>query len=598
MSSDSMLERIKSIAVLPFVNIGPVENEYFADGITEEIINALTRVGGLKVTARTSSFYYKHKNIDARIIGNELGVETLLEGSIRIFNDRVRITTQLVRTDTGFHLWSENFNRQLSDIFALQDEISLNIAERIREHYGHLDIQDHLIETPASNVEAYKQYLKGLQLRMRWNAADVASAITYFTQCIELDPSFSRAYFEKGWCIGMLSSWGYREKEKGLGEAYNHINKGLELDPNSSLGYYAKGTISFWGYWNYRDSYTFLRKSLEINPNAAEVRDALADFFAALGQIDRALEQNQKALVLNPLSANLHFTRGNLLYFKRDYKNALFHIEKALRLDPGFPIALEMKAAALIWDGQQEQFAIYSGNTRGLERPKICQFLYDAIHHTTVFNITEEELREELDTASTRSLRAWELYLEIYRGNQPKALQMLEEQLRQRSGQLFNFKNDPFLDPLRESDLYKKLEASVFEASAMPVFEGSAPPVDPPCPLSGEEQEEYAAAVTKAMGEELYLDPGLSLKKMAATVALHPNKLSWLLNNHFGKNFNDFVNTYRVQKFQQLALMPENKQITLLGLAYDSGFNSKTVFNTFFKRDTGMTPKQWVKTHS
>jgi len=137
----------KSIVVLPFVNMSAdPENEYFSDGITEEIINALTTVKGLKVIARTSSFAFKNKNIDVRTIGDQLGVSTVLEGSVRKAKNRVRITVQLVSTIDGTHFWSKNFDRALEDIFALQDEISLRIADQIRENFGHLTIQDHLIE--------------------------------------------------------------------------------------------------------------------------------------------------------------------------------------------------------------------------------------------------------------------------------------------------------------------------------------------------------------------------------------------------------------------------------------------------------------------
>ena len=145
----------KSIAVLPFVNMSSdPENEYFSDGITEEIINALTTIKGLKVISRTSSFAFKDKNVDVRTIGSQLGVNTLLEGSIRKAKNRVRITTQLVSTKDGTHFWSKNFDRELVDIFALQDEISLLIADQIRENFGHFNIEDHLIEAPTQNINA------------------------------------------------------------------------------------------------------------------------------------------------------------------------------------------------------------------------------------------------------------------------------------------------------------------------------------------------------------------------------------------------------------------------------------------------------------
>ena len=586
----------KSIAVLPFVNIGREENEYFSDGITEEIINALTKVRDLKVTARTSSFYYKHKNLDARLIGNELGVETLLEGSARIIHDRVRITAQLIRTDTGFHIWSENFDRDLSDIFELQDEISLLIADKIRENFGHLEVQEHLIEAPTKNIEAYKHLLQGRELRMRWNSQDVKDAIPYFEQSITLDPSYADAHFEKGWCLGMLASWGYLKKDEGLLEANRHIDIGLQLNPNSAMGHYVKGTISFWGYWNYKDAFEHLQLSLEINPNSSEVRDAMADGFSALGKIDEALANNEIALRINPLSANLYFTKGNMIYFKRNYKDSVVLFDKALSINPFFPLALEMKAAALLLDRNADVLTSFIENTPQLERPNTYRAIYDLMHNANVFKISKKEVEKEFQEASIVSLRAWDLYYQVYSGNHEIALDTLNVRIKERSGQLFNFRNDPFLEPLRTYRKYKEIEDSVFQALDLQgiVLETKSPVAS--SPLDNSQIEHYSEAIELLMNEKkLYIDPELSLKQLAAHVGLHANKLSWLLNNHFGNTINDFINRFRIMEFQKMAIDPANKNLTLLGLAYDSGFNSKTVFNTFFKKETGMTPKQWVK---
>jgi TolB-like protein/AraC-like DNA-binding protein len=590
----------KSIAVLPFLNIGKDENEYFADGISEEIINALTKIEGLKVTARTSSFFYKNKPLDARHIGNELGVETLLEGSVRIIKERVRITAQLIRTDNGFHIWSENFDRELSDIFELQDEISLLIADKIRENFGHFELQEQLIKAPTKNIEAYKHLLKGRELRMRWNSQDVYTAIDCFDQSIALDSAYADAHLEKGWCIGMLASWGYWERSDGLVEANRLIDRGLQLNPDSAIGHYAKGTISFWGYWNYKDAFEHLRKSLEINPNSSEVRDAMADSFSGLGQIDNALFNNAVALRINPLSANLHFTRGNMVYFQRKFKEAVVHFDKALSLDSYFPLALEMKAAALVFDGQKEELQTHVQNHfEHLQRPKTIMVIYNLMYDEHVFDLTDAEIEAEHKEANEPPLRAWDLYLEIYRDNHKKALQMLKERITARSGQLFAFRNDLFLEPLRQYPEYQEIEAAVFNESVLPEVKPEAKKSVSATPFEEGHLKTYADALESAMMEDKrFVNPELSLKQLAADIDLHPNKLSWLLNNHFGKNFNDFINQYRIKEFQQLAVAPKNKNITLLGLAYDSGFNSKTVFNTFFKKETGMTPKQWVKGNS
>ncbi|WP_282056301.1 helix-turn-helix domain-containing protein [Maribacter luteus] len=589
----------KSIAVLPFLNIGKQENEYFADGISEEIINALTKITELKVTARTSSFYYKNKPLDARQIGNELCVETLLDGSVRIINDRVRITAQLIRTDTGFHIWSESFDRNLSDIFELQDEISLLIADKIRENFGHFDVQEHLVDAPTKNIEAYKLLLKARELRMRWNSKDVKDAITYLDQSIALDSAYADAHLEKGWCIGMLASWGYWDRKEGLKEANRHIDIGLQLNQDSAIGHYVKATISFWGYWNYKDAYNHLNRSIELNPNFSEVRDALADCYSGMGRIEDALANNEIALRINPLSANLHFTKGNMVYFKKDYKKAISFFDKALSINPMLPLALEMKAAAFILDKEKEGLWKFIQETPRLERPKTYLAIYNLMHKDEFFEVTDAEILVESKSSQEMNLRAWDLYLEVCRGNHEKALNILESKIDERSGQLFNFRNDPFLEPLRNYNKYREIEYSVFKSHYLPEFVSSSKKSEAPSPFTAEQLKCYAEAIEVTMKEDkLFTDPDLSLKQLAGDIDLHPNKLSWLLNNHMGKNFNDFINQYRIKEFQKLAVAPQNKNITLLGLAYDSGFNSKTVFNTFFKKETGMTPKQWVKANS
>lgn len=221
----------KSIAVLPFVNMSSdPENEYFSDGVSEEIINALTTIKELKVTARTSSFAFKNKQVDVRHIGNELGVITVLEGSIRKIKDRVRISAQLVRTDDGFHIWSEKYDRNLTDIFELQDEISLEIAEQIRENFGHFEVQDHLVVKQTHSVEAYDAYLQGRFYELKWNHKATKRALSHYKDSIRLDPNNPRPYYNIVQCYITLTFWNAIEKQKGIQHAEFYLSKGAEID--------------------------------------------------------------------------------------------------------------------------------------------------------------------------------------------------------------------------------------------------------------------------------------------------------------------------------------------------------------------------------
>ena len=251
----------KSIAVLPFVNMSAdPENEYFSDGITEEIINALTTVKGLKVIARTSSFAFKNKNIDVRTIGDQLGVSTVLEGSVRKAKNRVRITAQLISTNDGTHFWSKNFDRDLEDIFALQDEISLLIAEQIRENFGHLNIQEHLIEAPTQNMEAYDLYLKARYQHLMWDGQGIRNAVELYEQCVTIDPSFALPYFGLGYSYAMYGSWGNNKDLLQLSK--ENLSKGFKLDKQSYIGYFGKATLSFWGNWDFINGHKYFQKAI------------------------------------------------------------------------------------------------------------------------------------------------------------------------------------------------------------------------------------------------------------------------------------------------------------------------------------------------
>src|SRR6056297_3097375 len=277
----------KSIAVLPFVNMSAdPDNEYFSDGITEEIINALTTVKGLKVIARTSSFAFKNRNIDVRTIGDQLGVSTVLEGSVRKSKNRVRVTAQLISTNDGTHFWSRNFDRDLENIFALQDEVSLLIADQIRENFGHLNIQEHLIEAPTQNLEAYNLYLKGRYQHLRWDGQGIANAIECYEQCIAIEPAFALPYFGLGYSYAMSGSWSNRKNLLHLSEGY--LRKGFKLDRQSYLGYFGKATLAFWGQWDFVNGHKCFHKAVALNPSYTEAEEGLCELYTATGFFEKA----------------------------------------------------------------------------------------------------------------------------------------------------------------------------------------------------------------------------------------------------------------------------------------------------------------------
>lgn len=591
----------KSIAILPFVNISnDIDNDYFCDGISEEIINALTKIKGLKVTARTSSFAFKNKNIDVRHIGNQLGVATVLEGSIRIFKSTIRINVQLVRTSDSFHIWTQNFDRNLENVFELQDEISLIIAEKIRENFGHLDISEHISIIGTKNLNAYKLYLKGRSYQLNWNLEDYVKAIDNYKKSIEIDHTFYDAYFAISRSYGILASWGFINKNEGEQKAKYYLEQGLKINPASYLGYFSGASIIFWNNWNYTKGILNLNKALNKNPSYAIAYEGIAEIYMATSELDKAMLNINLALDISPLSPNHHFTKGNIYFLNKDYKNAITYLDECLKIDPNFTLAIETKLACFMLLNDKLNFKNYIASMPQLISPKICVSLFKLINNEYRFSESElNNIKIDIDE-SFKSIYPWHFYFLIYSGNTEKALHIFEKKIKLKIGQLVNFRLDPFLNPLKQHKKYQLLEKELFSNYQVNELENlHNKTISVVKPILNDETKEYIKTLKLTIQEEkLYKNPNFSLKDLSKSINLHPNKLSWLLNEHLDQNFNEFINKYRLEHFKNEVLKPSNSHITLLGIAYESGFNSKTVFNTFFKKETGMTPRQWVKSQN
>ena len=585
----------KSIVVLPFKNLSSSpENEYFSDGMTEEIINALSQIDGLKVTARTSSFVFKNANRDIRTIGKELGVSLALEGSVRKSNDRLRINAKLIRTEDGFQIWSKNFDRNMIDVFELQDEISLLIADKIREHFGHLSIEDHLVKKSTNNVEAYQYYLKGRYQYNKWSMQGFAEAAREFEKSINEDPRFALPYFGAGLSYSFLGSWGTMDKQSAFQLAEDYFARGNNQDTQSAYGYYSLAKHQFWGLWNYQEAHKNLLKTYALQPQDSDTNEFLAEIHTLAGNFSTALKYIETSLQIDPLSPSHYYTKANIYYLQGRIPEALKVIEKGLVVEPSFVIALELKMACLIQFGLKEPFlktvSLYESPLQ-----EVFELIYQSIQDQQVLDIRMvNKMILNFQQAEHPPLLAWDLYLLVHSGHVNEALQLLSKKAAQKMGQVINFKYDPLLKPLRGSNPYRELAAKYFPGNVLLTI-GKRQPKGKDF-LSPEAAQHYVdLLLLKMEKEQIYLDANLGLKDLAGKINLHPNKLSWLLNERIGKNFYTFVNSYRLEDFQKRAIDPQNEHLSLLGLAYESGFNSKSVFNDYFKKTTGLTPKAWVR---
>jgi len=326
----------KSIAVLPFVNMSSdPEQEYFSDGISEEIINMLAQVPKLKVMGRTSSFAFKGKNMDLKLIGEQLNVGYLLEGSVRKSGNKLRITAQLINVADGAHMYSEKFDRELEDIFDIQDEISVEILDAIKIKLLGAE-KEAFLKNYTDNVEAYQLYLQGRYHVNKFTPDGFLKAIEFFDQAIAIDANYAIAYAEKSFCHHNLYYFNWIASEETMLMAIQAAHKALQLDDEISESHLAVGRIQLHYNWNVRDAMASFKKALAFNPNSAEVHVQLGFCLSLYGENEEAKSHALIAENLDPLSIlNLWYLTG-IYQFARDYDTVLVNGQKLIDLEPNF----------------------------------------------------------------------------------------------------------------------------------------------------------------------------------------------------------------------------------------------------------------------
>ncbi len=320
----------KSIAVLPFVNMsGDPQNEYFSDGITEEILDALAQLPNLKVAARTSAFAFKGKAEDLRKVGEVLGVATVLEGSVQKSGDEVRITAQLIDTRSGYHLWSEKYDRKLTSIFAVEDEISKAIADKLQVQLAGGSAQS-LVAQKAVDSRAHDFYLRGLTLLA---TRSVAEAVEAFEQAVAIDPNYAQGWAALAEAQALLPSYAavpMRDADKRSLDAARHV---LALNPDVALAYVAQGIV-YANQMRWADADRAFRRALALAPGDAEAMDQYAQFLYGAGQLNPALAEIERALRHDPFSGTSGAVRAQLLFVLHRDADALRQIESTLATHP------------------------------------------------------------------------------------------------------------------------------------------------------------------------------------------------------------------------------------------------------------------------
>jgi len=332
----SLAQWRNSIAVLPFKNLSSdPQQEYFCDGMTEQIITNLTRIHDLKVIARTSVMQYKNTTKDIRQIGKELGVANILEGSVQKADSQIRVIAQLIKTEDGFHLWAKNYDEELKNVFAIQDEVSQAIADELQVSFSSRKLESSAITKPQ-NIAAYENYLKSRYLAYyqyleTHNEKDFEKALHYAKKAVEIDPSYAVAYasFVSLYEVHYL----FTSNSKDLDYMKLYAEKAYELNPDIPETLLAKG----WAHTRLKEhdkAFYYFKKALEISPNNTDTNDWLGDFSANVGLYYQAIRFHTRALELNPLHVSAYIYRGTGYMEIGELQNALNDFQKILEIQP------------------------------------------------------------------------------------------------------------------------------------------------------------------------------------------------------------------------------------------------------------------------
>jgi TolB-like protein len=450
-----------SIAVLPFVDMSPQKDqEWFCDGITDEIIGQLSNIGGLKVPARTSVFFFKGKDQDIRDIGKKLGVATVLEGSIQKVESRLRARVQLINIADGFHLWSTVFDSDVKDVFAIQDEIALAVADKLRITLLAGE-KAQLSKRRTENIEAYELYLRALQ-EGAWSNESIENSIAYLRSSIQFDPEYapSHAALAKKYCDS--ATWGLGTPRAMFPEAKAEAMKAIELDNNLAGAHLALGVVKWRFDWDFSGSEAEMRRAIELSPNSSGVHGAYSYELAITGRLDEAIVEALKAHELDPVAFDSERDLGWLYFLARRYDESITHFKIALGMDQDRPLELALLAGAYARKGLARDAAACSAKARELvavgKQQMIDTYLADPFCRIG----KRSEVLEWIDTWERVSTQGHvESFLMALMnapaGNRDKAFGWLERAFEERSVNMPFLKVHPLLDTLHSDPRFQNL---------------------------------------------------------------------------------------------------------------------------------------------
>ncbi|CAN5294452.1 hypothetical protein BH20ACI1_BH20ACI1_16790 [soil metagenome] len=433
-----LLATTHSIAVLPFTNMtDDAKNEYFCDGLAEELLNALAKIDELKVVARTSAFSFKDKNINVSEIGKILNVNTILEGSVRRMDKRLRVTVQLINATNGFFLWSERYDREVKDVFDVQDEITLAVVDALKVKLLGKK-KSTILKRYTDNMEVYEFYLKGRFYYNKYTVRSWRKAVEYFEKAIEIEPRYAPAYAGIAMCYGALWYFGVSPPHEIVPKWKAAANRALEIDKDLAEGHFTLASILFFYDWKWQEAEKEIQRAIVLNPNSVNAYWRYGMFLASREQFDEAIEYGRQAVELDPLSLMAKFFLEWMYWYAGRFDDALEQINKMIEIEPKFPLAYWQIGNIFVAKGMyKEAVEVYQKSLTLGNNPIVLSFL--GVTYGTIGQRNEalEVLNELFEIKKRRYVPAINI-ARVYSGlgETGKTFEWLEKAVEERNGEL------------------------------------------------------------------------------------------------------------------------------------------------------------------
>jgi TolB-like protein/tetratricopeptide (TPR) repeat protein len=453
----------RSIAVLPFVNMsGDASQDYFSDGISEELLNALSRLNDLQVVARTSSFSFKGQNVDVATIAHQLNVGAVLEGSVRRAGNTVRITVQLINAVTGFHIWSQTYDRNFTDILKVQTDVATSVAQQLETRLAG-DEEARIGMGGTKNPEAYDAYLRGRQLLSDQDPDEARgrAAIAAFDRAIALDPGFALAHAGRAAALGNFAIFDAKADEQASlrAQALQAAQRSVELAPELGEAHLALAQIRAFLLLDYAAAAPEFDRALALAPGSARVQRAYAGYAADLGHFEAAVQAARRTVSLDPQAVSAHTTLGVTLYLARRYDEALAALQHAKALSPNSHYIQISMTLSLLASGKTQQARAQCESTSTALDEDFRHHCLALVYHTLGRQADAERELQQLHALNGDGSAFG--YAEIYAqwGEKTQSLQWLATAQRLDNPNLQSLRVDWQLDPVRSEPQFKEIEA-------------------------------------------------------------------------------------------------------------------------------------------